>query len=93
MQSPPPAAVAPPKPGIHPIDAFIRDRLEKEKLQPQPGADRATLARWRREARGGDELQVHLALLASNPQASQLQLPLALQQSAAGCKEREERTC
>lgn len=41
----PPVAVAPPKPGLHPIDAFIRDRLEKEKLQPQPEADRATLAR------------------------------------------------
>ena len=41
----PPVAVDPPKPGIHPIDAFIRDRLEKEKLQPQPEADRATLAR------------------------------------------------
>jgi hypothetical protein len=40
-----PAAVDPPKPGLHPIDAFIRDRLDKEKLQPQPQADRATLAR------------------------------------------------
>ncbi len=41
----PPAAVEPPKPGMHPIDAFIRDRLEKEQLKPQPEADRATLAR------------------------------------------------
>jgi len=41
----PPAAVDPPKPGLHPIDAFVRDRLAKEKLQPQPEADRATLAR------------------------------------------------
>jgi hypothetical protein len=41
----PPAAVEPPHPDIHPIDAFVRDRLEKEGLQPQPEADRATLAR------------------------------------------------
>ena len=43
----PPVAIDPPKPGIHPIDAFIRHRLEKEKLPPQPEADRATLARLR----------------------------------------------
>ena len=40
-----PVAVAPPLPGLHPIDAFVRDRMEKEGLQPQPEADRATLAR------------------------------------------------
>lgn len=34
-----------PKEGVHPIDAFIRARLEKEGLQPSPEADRHTLAR------------------------------------------------
>ena len=31
--------------GLHPVDSFIRDRLANEGLQPQPEADRATLAR------------------------------------------------
>ncbi|RYD36009.1 MAG: DUF1553 domain-containing protein [Verrucomicrobiaceae bacterium] len=39
-----PVRVAPPRPG-HPVDAFIRDRLDREQLQPQPPADRATLIR------------------------------------------------
>ncbi len=38
-------AVEPPQKEIHPIDAFIRDRLKRENLQPQPEADRPTLAR------------------------------------------------
>ncbi|NBO92519.1 MAG: DUF1553 domain-containing protein [Planctomycetia bacterium] len=32
-------------PGDHPIDAFVRDRLRKEKLAPAPDADRVTLIR------------------------------------------------
>lgn len=40
-----PKQVAPPKEGVHPIDAFIRARLEKEGLQPSPEADRHTLVR------------------------------------------------
>ena len=31
--------------GIHPIDYFVRERLEKEKLRPSPEADRETLLR------------------------------------------------
>jgi len=38
---PNPAATGP----VHPIDAFIRQRLEKEGLPPSPEADRATLIR------------------------------------------------
>ncbi|MCW1922624.1 DUF1553 domain-containing protein [Luteolibacter arcticus] len=41
----PPVAVTPPRTDLHPIDAFVRDRLKQEGLQPQPEADRATLAR------------------------------------------------
>jgi hypothetical protein len=41
----PPAPQTPPKPQIHPIDAFIQDRLEKEGLQPAPSADPYTLIR------------------------------------------------
>jgi hypothetical protein len=41
----PPKQVPPPKPGQHPIDAFIRDRLDKEGLEPSPEADRHTLVR------------------------------------------------
>jgi hypothetical protein len=41
----PPVRVDPPRPGEHPVDAFVRDRLEREGLTPQPEADRTTLAR------------------------------------------------
>jgi hypothetical protein len=41
----PPMRVDPPRPGEHPVDAFVRDRLEREGLAPQPEADRTTLAR------------------------------------------------
>ncbi|MFZ4764599.1 MAG: PSD1 and planctomycete cytochrome C domain-containing protein [Roseimicrobium sp.] len=40
-----PREVAPPTAGGHPIDAFVRDRLAREGLQPSPVADRATLVR------------------------------------------------
>ena len=40
-----PSSQTPPKPGVHPIDAFIRSRLEKEGLRPSPEADRHTLIR------------------------------------------------
>lgn len=40
-----PVRVEPPKAGIHPVDAFVLDRLEREKLTPQAEADRETLAR------------------------------------------------
>ncbi len=33
------------KPKLHPIDAFIRERLAHEKIRPSPEADRATLLR------------------------------------------------
>src|SRR5207248_8131158 len=40
------APVRPPVPGGgHPIDAFIRARLEKEGLKPSPEADKVTLCR------------------------------------------------
>ncbi|MGV3660488.1 MAG: PSD1 and planctomycete cytochrome C domain-containing protein [Prosthecobacter sp.] len=41
----PPKQAPLPRQDIHPIDAFIRARLEKEGLQPSPEADRHTLAR------------------------------------------------
>jgi len=34
-----------PRPGMHPVDAFVLERLDQEGLHPQPEADRATLAR------------------------------------------------
>ena len=40
-----PVRVDPPRPGIHPVDAFVLERLEQEGLSPQPEADRLTLAR------------------------------------------------
>ena len=40
-----PVRVEPPKPAENPIDAFVRARLEKEGLKPQPEADRTTLIR------------------------------------------------
>lgn len=41
----PPRQPAPPKSGMHPIDAFVRDRLEREGLKSSPGADCYTLVR------------------------------------------------
>lgn len=41
----PPVRQDPPLPGMHPIDAFVRDHLKKEGLEPQPEADRSTLVR------------------------------------------------
>jgi len=41
LQDPPVPGV----PGLHPIDAFVRARLEKEGLRPSPPADRRTLLR------------------------------------------------
>ncbi len=41
----PPKQAALPKDGVHPVDAFIRARLEKEGLQASPEADRHTLVR------------------------------------------------
>ncbi len=41
----PPKQAALPIAGAHPVDAFIRSRLEKEHLEPSPEADRYTLAR------------------------------------------------
>jgi Protein of unknown function (DUF1553)/Protein of unknown function (DUF1549)/Planctomycete cytochrome C len=41
----PPKQASPPKPGLHPIDAFVRDRLDREGLQPSMEADRHTLVR------------------------------------------------
>lgn len=41
----PPKQAALPMAGAHPVDAFIRSRLEKEHLSPSPEADRYTLAR------------------------------------------------
>lgn len=38
-------AVADPNGAAHPIDAFIRSRLDQEKISPSPPADRATLIR------------------------------------------------
>ncbi len=40
-----PVRVDPPQAGIHPVDAFILDRLGRENLKPQPEADRPTLIR------------------------------------------------
>ena len=40
-----PTPQTPPKPGVHPVDAFIQSKLEKEGLQPSPEADRHTLIR------------------------------------------------
>lgn len=41
----PPKQVAAPKQGVHPIDAFVRERLAKEGLKPSLEADRYTLVR------------------------------------------------
>lgn len=41
----PPKQAPLPKPGLHPVDAFIRARLEQEGLPPSPEADRHTLVR------------------------------------------------
>jgi uncharacterized protein DUF1553/uncharacterized protein DUF1549/cytochrome c len=41
----PPKQAPLPKAGIHPIDAFIQDRLKKEGMQPSSEADRYTLVR------------------------------------------------
>jgi hypothetical protein len=41
----PPAPQPPPVAGIHPVDAFIQDRIAKEGLQPSPAADKHTLIR------------------------------------------------
>ncbi|MFO1484972.1 MAG: PSD1 and planctomycete cytochrome C domain-containing protein [Verrucomicrobiaceae bacterium] len=41
----PPKQPVPPKENVHPIDAFIHARLEKEGLKPSPEADRYTLVR------------------------------------------------
>jgi hypothetical protein len=41
----PPKQVPLPKSGMHPIDAFIQDRLAKVGLKPSPAADRYTLVR------------------------------------------------
>jgi hypothetical protein len=41
----PPKQVPLPKAGVHPIDAFVQDRLTKEGLKPSAEADRYTLAR------------------------------------------------
>ncbi len=41
----PPRQVAPPQPGMHPIDAFVHARLADEHLKPAPEADAYTLVR------------------------------------------------
>ena len=41
----PPKQASPPKPGLHAIDAFVRDRLDREGLKPSAEADRYTLVR------------------------------------------------
>ena len=41
----PPVRLEPPYQGMHPVDSFVRERLDREGLQPQPEADRPTLAR------------------------------------------------
>ena len=41
----PPVRPAAPAPKSHPIDAFVRARLEREQISPAPEADRATLIR------------------------------------------------
>ena len=43
FSAPKPAPV--PKPGVHPIDAFVRARLEQAGLKPSPEADRYALVR------------------------------------------------
>lgn len=40
-----PVRLEPPWQGMHPVDAFVRERLEREGLKAQPEADRPTLAR------------------------------------------------
>jgi len=40
-----PTRPAVPKRGVHPIDAFVHQRLEREGLKPSPEADKITLAR------------------------------------------------
>ena len=45
VQAPPPELRTPNSELRNPIDAFVRARLEKEKLQPSPEADRYTLCR------------------------------------------------